>query len=183
MIPAVILNIVLIILEIISIVRRPGGFSPKLFVYYTIISNVLAAVSAALFLLTGGSVFSVYLRYLSVCMLIMTVFVTLCILSPMTGEFKKLMLSGSGLFNHTLCPLICVISYVFFEPHVSAWPLPALVTLAYGAVMMAFNAKGTVDGPYPFFRVKKQSATASVLWMAALFAVIAAVSVAVGKLG
>ena len=183
MITAIVLNIILIIMEIISIVRRPGGFSPKLFVYYTIISNVLAAVSATLFLLTKGSVFSVYLRYLSVCMLIMTVFVTLCILSPMTGEFRKLMLSGSGLFNHTLCPLVCAVSYVFFEPHVSAWPLPALVTLAYGSVMMALNAKGVIDGPYPFFRVKKQSALASVLWMAALFAVIAVISVAVGRLG
>ena len=46
----------------------------------------------------------------------------------------------------------------------------------------ALNAKGVIDGPYPFFRVKKQSAFASVLWMTALFAVIAAISVAVGKL-
>ncbi len=39
-------------------------------------------------------------RYLSVSMLLMTVFVTVCILVPVTKKVKELMFSGSGLFHH-----------------------------------------------------------------------------------
>lgn len=177
---AYVLNAALIVLELVGLSRRSGGFNLKIFAFYTQLSNAAAFVSSILFILTRASGIAVYLRYLSTCMLLMTALVTLFILVPMGGGLKKLMLSGNGLYHHTLCPLICFISYFFFEPHVSAWLFPSLVTLAYGLIMMYLNAVNKVDGPYPFFRVRNQSKAASVLWMIALFALIAGISVVAG---
>ena len=173
---AYIFNIMIIILEIIGISRRPGGFSWKMFAFYTQLSNACAFAASVIFLVTRGSEPAVYIRYLAVCMLMMTMFVTLAILVPMGAGFRKMMLTGNGLYHHTLCPVLSVVSYILFEPHVSAWLLPALVTLGYGIIMMVLNAKGLVDGPYPFFRVRNQSRAATVGWTAALFAAISGIS-------
>ena len=104
-------------------------------------------------------------------MLVMTFFVTTCVLIPMGGKPEKLLLSGNGLYHHLLCPLLSLASYVFFEEHITSfWAvlLPAGITLFYGLTMVALNAKRLVDGPYPFFRVHQQSVCRTILWMIAL---------------
>lgn len=179
---AAVLNAALIVLVLLGLSRRAGGFDVRIFAFYTQLSNAGALVSSVLFLLTKGSRFSVCARYLGTCMLLMTLFVTLCILVPMGAGFKKMMFSGNCLYHHTLCPVLSFVSYVFFEPHASVWLLPTLVTLAYGIILMILNAKGKVDGPYPFFRVRHQSRKATVLWTAALFIVISGISILLSKL-
>lgn len=57
--------------------------------------------------------------------------------------------------------------------------LPVVLTFLYGMIMLYLNGKEIVDGPYPFFRVRSQSAAKTVLWMAVLTAVIAGISVLV----
>lgn len=52
------------------------------------------------------SIVAVYFRYLATTMLTMTAFVTVCILVPMGGGFRKMLLSGNGPFHHTLNPII-----------------------------------------------------------------------------
>ena len=72
-------------------------------------------------------------------------------------------------------------SFILVENHASGsliW-LPAVLTLVYGMVMLYLNGKRRVDGPYPFFRVYTQSAVATVLWMAVLFAAVTVISAAV----
>ena len=111
-------------------------------------------------------------------MLVMTFFVTACVLIPMGGDPKKLLWSGSGLFHHVLCPLLSTVSYIFFENHAGLiwlW-LPPAVTLIYGLTLLYLNGKEIVDGPYPFFRVRHQSALATVLWMTALMAAVSGIS-------
>ena len=44
--------------------------------------------------------------------------------------------------------------------------------------MLTLNGMGRYDGPYPFFRVKKQSVMATVTWMVALMAVVGLVGFA-----
>ena len=107
-------------------------------------------------------------------MLAMTFFVTVCILVPMSGKAKELLFSGSGLFHHLLVPILSVISYLFAEDRVSmAWIwLPMTVTLIYGLTMLYLNAKERVDGPYPFFRVKKLGLAKTVLWTLVLIAAV-----------
>ena len=81
-------------------------------------------------------------------MLVMTFFVTTCVLIPMGGDPKKLLWSGNGLYHHVLCPILSTISYVFAERHSGMIWLPVIVTLVYGLVMLYLNGIRKVDGPY-----------------------------------
>ena len=56
-----------------------------------------------------------------------------------------------------------------------------MITLAYGMIMLGMNGAGKFDGPYPFFRVRHQSKTATILWVIVLFAIIATISIVLGK--
>ena len=109
-------------------------------------------------------------------MLVMTFFVTTCVLIPMGGDPKKLLWSGNGLYHHVLCPILSTISYLFAERHSGMIWLPAAVTLAYGLVMLYLNWIRKVDGPYLFFRAHNQTAMVTILWMFGLIAVMTGIS-------
>lgn len=81
-------------------------------------------------------------------MLAMTFLITAFVLVPMGGGLKKLMFSGNGLYHHTLCPVLSVLSYLLWEPHASIWLLPVAVTFLYGIIMLIMNVKEKFDGPY-----------------------------------
>ena len=149
-------NILIIILELLGFRVSIGDRKWKIFAYYTQISNLITLVSSVVYVITGGAA---WLRYTSACMLTMTFVVTLFILVPFGGGFRRLMLSGNGLYHHTLCPVLSVISY-----------------FVYGIVMMYMNYREYFDGPYPFFRVNHQSRMATVLWMAALTGMITVIA-------
>ncbi|MCR5332037.1 MAG: hypothetical protein K6E62_12765 [Lachnospiraceae bacterium] len=178
-----IINLIIIILELTAFakVRKKGRLKSGL-VYYTQISNLITLVSSVLLVVLGQKYFVEVFRFLSVSMLAMTFFVTVCILIPMSGRVKELLFSGSGLFHHLLIPVLSVISYRFAEDRVSIgwiW-LPLAVTLVYGLTMLYLNAKGKTDGPYPFFRITQNGAAKTVLWMTALMIATAALSFGIG---
>ena len=157
-----------------------AGF--KSFMYYTFISNAISAVASLLVLVFGLKYFVEVIRYLSVCMMVMTFFVTTCILIPLSKGRLKFLYKGSGLFQHFICPVLSVVTYVFFENRVPtywAW-LPVVVTLAYGVTMVLINNAGKVDGPYPFFQIKKYGTKKIVLWMTLLMIVTTAFAAGVG---
>ena len=148
-------------------------------VFYTVLSNIVAALSALLVLVFGMNSVTVFVRYFANCMLIMTFFVTALILVPYAGTPKKLMFSSHGLYLHTLVPVTSVCSYVFLEQHVKAAAAPfvsGFAIFSYGMLMLYLNYISKVDGPYPFFRVRERSAGATVLWMTVLVMVIGAIS-------
>ncbi len=174
---AIIANIIVIILEILGLSITVKRHGVRLFAYYTQLSNIAALLSSVLFLLTGPR--ASLLRLVSSCMLVMTFLVTLFILVPMGAGFKDMLLSGSGLYHHTLCPIISVLSYILWEPHSYAWLVPVAVTFVYGMIMLYLNWKGAFEGPYPFFKVRELELQATVLWMALLTFVIAVISFAV----
>ena len=151
----------------------------KILVFYTQLSNLAATVSALLLVILGQPAWVTTLRYLSICMQVMTFLVTTCVLIPMGGDPKKLLWSGNGLYHHVLCPIISTASYVFAEQHSGMIWLPVIVTLIYDLVMLYLNGIRKVDGPYPFFRVHNQSVAATVLWMVVLMAVMAGISAGV----
>ena len=169
-------NALVIMLELLGFRISIGDRRWKIFAYYTQISNLITLVSAIVYVITGRAA---WLRYTSACMLTMTFAVTLFILVPFGGGFQKLMLSGNGLYHHTLCPVLSVISYVLWEVHSAAWMIPVAITFVYGIIMLFMNYKGWFDGPYPFFRVKYQSKMATVLWVAALTGMITVITLAV----
>lgn len=173
-----ILCLIVLILEIRGLSISLSERKWMVLIFYTQLSNLVTAASAASLLFLGQPMWVTVLRYLSSCMLVMTFFVTTCVLIPMGGDPKKLLWSGNGLYHHVLCPVISTLSYVFFENHagrVWIW-LPVIVTFIYGMAMLYLNGIRKVDGPYPFFRVHNQSVRATILWMCVLLAVIAGFS-------
>ena len=174
---ATVANIAVIVFEVLGLRISIGSRGWKILAFYTQLSNLVTLASSVTFLLLGAV--AAPLRYLSSCMLTMTFLVTLLVLVPMGGRFEKLMLSGNGLYHHTLCPIISVASYVLWEPHGGSWLAPAIITTAYGLVMLWLNYKRRYDGPYPFFRVHEQSKAATVMWVLVLVAAITAISLGV----
>lgn len=155
-----------------------------LLVFYTQLSNLLTVLASLLLVLLGQPPWVTVLRYASVCMLIMTFFVTTCVLVPMGGDPKKLLFSGNGLYHHLLCPVLSTLSYFLVEAHAAADAilLPLGLTLIYGLVMLDLNRRRIIDGPYSFFRVYKQTKRATVLWFLALLCAIAAISAGIWAL-
>ena len=145
-------------------------------VFYTQLSNLITTVSALLLLIFGQRQWVTTLRYISSCMLVMTFFVTTCVLIPMGGDPKKLLRSENGLYHHVLCPAISTFSYIFLEQHSGEIWLPVIITLAYGLTMLWLNRIRKVDGPYLFFRVHNQTAAMTVLWITALMLVMTGIS-------
>ena len=170
-------NVLLILLELVGLSISISDRRVKVLAFYTQISNLITLMSSVAFLLLGTG--AVQLRYLSACMLTMTFLISLCVLAPLGGGFKRMMLSGNCLYHHTLCPIVSVLSYVLWEPHANTWAIPVAVTIVYGFTMLYLNYKRRFDGPYPFFRVHDQSVTATVLWTLALIALIGAIAVGI----
>ena len=171
-------NIIIIILELI-IFYTCRSHRLEVMVFYTQLSNLVTLISSVCFVISRDAAITIILRYLSTVMLVMTVLVTLFVLVPMGAGFIRMMLSGNGLFHHTLCPLISITSYFLWEQHSSYWLIPVVVTLVYGLVILLLNHARIVEGPYPFFRVHEQSAKATVIWMVALTVLIAILSLGV----
>ena len=178
-----ILNLLIVIMEMIAYSKvikakrlREG------FIYYTQISNFLTLISSLLLVIFGQKKFVEVFRLLSVSMLVMTFFVTVCILVPMSGMVRELLFSGSCLYHHLLVPVLSVASYLFVEERAAfamIW-LPITVTLIYGIIMVYLNAVGKVDGPYPFFRVRKLGVKRTAVWIVLLLLAAGAFSAAVG---
>lgn len=174
---AIAANILVVAFEIVGLRIAIADRGVRILAYYTQISNIVALVSSLAFLVLGSA--AAPLRYLSSCMLVMTFLITVCVLIPMGGDFKKLMLLDNGLYHHTLCPIVSVASYALWEAHASMPLIPIAATMAYGFTLLGLNAARKVDGPYPFFRVYEQSLRATVLWVIALIAIITAISLGV----
>ena len=175
----IVANCIVILLEAIGLSISITDRRWKILAYYTQISNIITLISSICLLALGSNGFTCGLRYVSTCMLTMTFLITLCVLVPMGGGFHKLMLSGNGLYHHTLCPVISVTSYIFWEQHNSVIILPVLITFVYGMTMICLNYLRKFDGPYPFFRVHKQSREATLMWIAVLVTIITLISRAI----
>lgn len=180
---AAILNLIICILEIIAFFKVLKGRNiRKCFIYYTQLSNLMTLISSFLFVLLGTKNFVEVLRFLSVCMLIMTFFVTVTVLVPITKDPKGLLFSGSGLFHHLIIPILSSVTYLFFEKRADIrwiW-LPAAVTLAYGLIMLYLNYRKKVDGPYPFFMLERMGVKKVTVWMICLMLIISGISLAAG---
>jgi len=164
---ALTMNLAIIVFEIIGfiIIFKNLGFIAL--EYYTQDSNLL--------LLLSSIILSVYLildlkgkkkslpkwftalRLCSVLSTTLTFFVVLFILTPefdngLVGAF----LDGSMKYHHLLCPILALISYVFYEKY-NMKPkdniLALVFTIIYSIVLMTLNFTKVVAGPYPFFKV------------------------------
>ena len=90
---------------------------------------------------------------------------------PLAGfrRLPELLFQGPNLWQHTVCPLLSIVSFVFFEKEVKLekdQSLYALIpTFIYAVVTLILNFLRTITGPYVFLLVYEQSGWMTFLWM------------------
>lgn len=120
----------------------------KTFRYFTTDSNLFAALACLILTpfslriaITGAGTLPAWaqaLKYTAVCAVTLTLLTVLFFLAPTQG-FDK-MFGGANLWLHLICPLVCILSFLFFESRerLDLWvTFPALVPiLLYSAVYL-----------------------------------------------
>ena len=173
---ALFLNLANVVFQIYAlvIVFLAKGFTTLQ--YYTIDSNIFACVSSiflvAALLIKRKTPKCVHrLRFYATSCITVTFVVVLVILIPLAGfrRLPELLFQGPNLWQHTVCPLLSIISFIFFEKEVKLekdQSLYALVpTLIYGIVTLILNFLRTITGPYVFLLVYEQSGWMTLMWM------------------
>ncbi len=180
---ALVSNLIIIILEVISfaiLITRNGGITVGMLVYYTRLSNLLALIAGIfvvifIFRNKEGELpkWLSLLRFITTIMLFVTFLISLFVLTPAVGSFYKMMINNQLKFHHLLCPLLSIVSFIFFEKggrlSVKDNFLATMPTLIYGIIMLILNGARVLDGPYPFLRVYNQPVWATVLWIAGIY--------------
>ena len=177
---SLVLNALIVLLEIIGLGYSIQTHGISLLQYYTELSNIFSMFACgAMAVATAKSLHTeTYpmprwvknLKYMAACCLTVTLLVVVFVLSPMSemGGLSFLMFHGSMLYHHLLCPVLVLVSFIFFEPTPqlkrSSIKLALLPTVVYGVVAFVLNLLKLLGGPYPFLKVYDQPAGMSVLW-------------------
>lgn len=177
---ALILNLLVIIMEIIGAVMSARKHGAAMFQFYTEDSNIFALAACGIFaavsilnLVQGKTEIPKWvhiLKYMAACCLTVTFVVVICVLAPTLGPggYAEMLLEGSMLYHHFLCPVLVVISFLFFERGQELdkkYRFYAVIpTIIYAAAAILLNILKVMDGPYPFLHVCNQPVYISVLW-------------------
>ena len=168
----IVLSVIIIILEIIALIVCYNSFGINL-AYYTIDSNIFLLISTILYLLTINNVPKIVqlLKYSSTLSVFITFLVVVFVLYPMYDfNFQFMFLDGPNLYMHVLCPLLAVISFIFFDSNEIENSLKnnlrsLYFTIIYAIILISLNILNVVSGPYPFLKVNQQSPLMSVFWI------------------
>lgn len=181
---SLILNALIFIFELVALsitLKQKSSFIQ----FYTQDSNLFALVISFLCL-----VFSIYslsshsalpvwvkvLKYFSTCCLTITFLVVVFILAPIdgvmygniSGAYKNILTSSNMLYHHLICPVLAIVSFVFFEKEPllgKQFFLFAMIpTLIYAVVILILNIAKVIVGPYPFLHVYEQPVYMSIIW-------------------
>ena len=151
-----------------------------MFMFYTEDSNYFAGIVClilAIFqineLINGKEIPKIIrlLKYVAVCLLMVTFTVVIFVLAPMVGGvdgYKMLLLNGSMLYQHLLCPIFALSSFVHLErknkiPKNYTF-ISLIPTIIYAVIMIILNILKIIEGPYPFLMVYRQSILMSIVW-------------------
>lgn len=163
------LNFIMVILEIVGLVLSIERHGLNVFYYFTENSNYLTLLISLLFCIysiigiTNNKKIPrwIYtLRFVSTISLSITFCVVLFLLIPMYPDTWFFMLFGSSnLYQHLLCPLISITSFIAFERNNNLEKTTIFISivpiLIYGIVLILLNIFRITEGPYPFFYVYK----------------------------
>ena len=166
------LSIIIIILEIIALIVCYNSFGINL-AYYTIDSNIFLLISTILYLITINNVPKIVqlIKYSSTLSVFITFLVVVFVLYPMYDfNFQFMFLNGPNLYMHVLCPLLAVISFIFFDSNEIENSLKnnlrsLYFTIIYAIILISLNILNVVSGPYPFLKVNQQSPLMSLFWI------------------
>lgn len=177
---ALISNFIIIVLEIIGVVLSIKRHSIYVFLFYTENTNYLALVISIIYCIgclialknnTNIAKWIHILRYMVTMCLTLTFVIVICILIPFKPNFWLFMLfQDSNLYQHLLCPVISVISFLFFESQIKLNKkhifYSLIPTIIYGVIFLVLNILKIIEGPYPFFYVY------SMAWYSALLSLL-----------
>ena len=165
-------NVMVAIAEFYAVIVSLIHNGPSIFQYYTELSNLFSGVASAIVayqLYKHGKINKKgkLLRYIATCGLTITFLVVITVLGPIYG-YQWMLLSGTMLWTHTICPISVIFLFLFLErepklekKHIFISVLP---TLGYGVLAVIGNLVDLIVGPYPFLMVKEQSIPTSVGW-------------------
>lgn len=190
------INALIVVFEIIALILSLRDQGLDSFFFYTQDSNYLAMAVSLLFCVCSAKAIRGQgelpawlhpLRYISVSCLMLTFFVVLFVLMPAMGADGPLMLyRGSMLYQHTLCPILSVVSFFVLEPDSklskSDIKKALLPTLLYAGVAILLNLARVIEGPYFFLMVYAQPWYMSVLWCGIVLGIAWLLAAAVWKL-
>ena len=125
-----------------------------------------------IFLLKNSSIpkwLSIF-KYITTISLTITFVVVIFILIPMTNfNFKYLLFENSLLYQHLLCPILAVISFIFYDPLNEFTNKDIFkgifLTFIYTIILILLNIFDIVVGPYPFLMVKEQTIVIDIFWL------------------
>ena len=183
--PAFVLNVMLVICGFIGLIISCINLKASMFEYYTQDSNIFCLISALIYVIASiraqkaGKELPKWVakvRYLATCTVTVTFLVVIFVLAPMFENilygYYLMFFNGANFFYHVTCPLLSIVSYVFWEHEDSNEardPLIALIpTAVYAAVTIVLNILRLIEGPYPFLMVHQQTPLASVAWCATI---------------
>ena len=168
------LSILIIIFEIVGFIVTLRTNHRISYEFYTEDSNILALISSCIyifFLLKGNNIPRLVqlLKYISTICLTVTFLVVILILAPMFSfNYGYLLFKGPLLYQHLLCPVICIVSFVLFDNMSVFKRIDSIkgisITILYAVVLIILNIVDLVNGPYPFLMVKNQSIFISIIW-------------------
>lgn len=189
---SIIFNILIIVFELIGFIITFNNNGRIPVEYYTEDSNILAFFTSLIFViyLCINKEIPKYLKilkYISVVCLTITFLVVIFILTPMYNfDYNFLLFNGEMFYHHVVCPMLCVISFIFFDKLDIFTKkenfLAVLVTIFYGIVMLMLNIFNIIVGPYPFLMIYKQSVFATIMWDIILLSLAYLIALLFGKI-
>lgn len=189
---SIVFNSLIVVLEIVGVLVTFSMNKRIGFEFYTEDSNILMLITSLLFLiftLKNKKIPSQLkmLKYISTICLTVTFLVVVFLLAPMYNfSYRYLLFHGGLLYQHFLCPLLSIITFIFFdnlESYSRKDNFKGLsFTIVYAVVLIILNLLGIVDGPYPFLRVNSQSALMSVIWFIVIMGAAYLIALAIRKI-
>ena len=161
---AFVFNLIIVILETIGIILSLQKTGILTFTFYTTDSNFLALFTSlvfCIFYLTRPPQNKIpswlqTFRFISCVSLGVTIFISICVIIPLYPNLLEYMLlENFGLYFHLICPLLSIISFLFFEKNKPLAKRTIILTLAptilFGIINISLNLSKIITGPYPFF--------------------------------
>lgn len=189
---AFIINILIIIMELFAflVCYKESGFA--CFKYYTQDSNLFLMFTSLFYvislLICDKKIphFVSLLKYAATTSVVITFLTVVTILAPVMGGYKAMLLDGTMLIHHLICPIFGFVTFVFFEKHNLNGLKDALIsmifTCLYGVVAVTLNILKIMDGPYPFLKVYDQTILISIFWLILMMGSSYLITVLIGNL-
>lgn len=189
---AFVVNILIIIMELFAflVCYKESGFA--CFEYYTQDSNLFLMFTSLLYvislLISDKKIPHIVslLKYASTTSVVITFLTVVTILAPVMGGYKAMLLDGTMLIHHLICPIFAFVTFVFFEKHNLNGLKDALIsmifTCLYGIIAVTLNVLKIMDGPYPFLKVYDQTILMSIFWLILMMGSSYLITVLIGNL-